>query len=130
MDAADAFDATSWEEIGPVTLAVSERRRGDHDGAVRRCSQLGQSGSRQAIPYGNAGAASFVEGVMSIFVYTRKGMSGAGLDASNVVRRCINAWDQLPAPKAMIVPVICASQIAMVVALKWGASFLMTTTYG
>ena len=73
IDAADTFDAAAGKRSARLPLAVSERRRGDP--GERRCpccGWLGQSSSRQAIPCSSAGSASFVEGVMSIFIYTPK----------------------------------------------------------
>ena len=101
IDAADTFDATSWEEIGPVYPLLYQNvvREIPESGAVRVVASWGQSSSRQAIPCSSAGSASFVEGVMSIFIYTPKNAgSSTALNASNVVRRFMNAWDQLPAP--------------------------------
>ena len=101
--AADDFVADDWEEIGPVYPLLYQNvvREIPASGAVRVVASWGQSSSRQAIPCSDAGGASFVEGVMSIFIYTPKNQGSAvGLKASNVVRRFMNAWDRLPAPTA------------------------------
>jgi len=99
--AADDFNADDWEEIGPAypLLYQNTVREIPPNGAVRVVASWGKSSSRQAIPCSDAGSASFVEGVMSIFIYTPKNQGSAvALQASNVVRRFMNAWGMLPDP--------------------------------
>ena len=100
---ADEFDAAAWQLIGPVlpVLYQNVTREIPEQGAVRIITSWTGTGTTPVIPCSDYGSPSFVEGVLSVFLYVPKNEgTSRGLQIATTIRRFMQIWDKLPAPTA------------------------------